>query len=94
MWAGVTAKSLVCYKPIGPAALTLMDRQTCVYLHMDRPTVSAYDSGSRNRLNSVFETEFSLPFLPIFRNDAMALVGSQGTILSTMASISSENVAA
>ena len=47
-----------------------------------------------NRLNSVFETEFSLPFLPIFRNDAMALVGSQGTILSTMASISSENVAA
>jgi hypothetical protein len=47
-----------------------------------------------HRLNSVFETEFSLPFLPIFRNDAMALVGSQGTILSTMASISSENVAA
>ena len=46
------------------------------------------------KLNSVFETEFSLPFLPIFRNDAMALVGSQGTILSTMASISSENVAA
>ncbi len=47
-----------------------------------------------NRLNSVFETGFSFPFLPIFRNDAMALVGSQGTILSTMASISSENVAA
>ena len=46
-----------------------------------------------HRLNSVFETEFSLPFLPIFRNDAMALVGSQGTILSTMASISSKNVA-
>ncbi len=47
-----------------------------------------------HRLNSVFETEFSLSFLPIFRNDAMALVGSQGNILSTMASISSENVAA
>jgi len=47
-----------------------------------------------HRLDSVFKTEFSLLFLPIFRNDAMALVGSQGTILSTMASISSENVAA
>jgi len=40
------------------------------------------------RLNSVFETEFSLPLSPIFRNDAAALVGSQCTILSTMASIS------
>jgi hypothetical protein len=47
-----------------------------------------------NRRNSVFETELRLTFSPIFRNDAMALVGSQGTILSTMASISSENVAA
>jgi hypothetical protein len=40
-----------------------------------------------NRRNSVFETELRLTFSPIFRNDAMALVGSQGTILSTMASI-------
>ena len=46
-----------------------------------------------NRRNSVFETELRLTFSPIFRNDAMALVGSQGTILSTMASISSQNVA-
>ena len=47
-----------------------------------------------NRRNSVFETELRLTFSPIFRNDAMALVGSQGTILSTMASISILNVAA
>ncbi len=47
-----------------------------------------------NRRNSVFEMELRLTFSPIFRNDAMALVGSQGTILSTMASISIENVAA
>jgi hypothetical protein len=47
-----------------------------------------------NRRNSVFETELRLTFSPIFRNDAMGLVGSQGTILSTMASISIENVAA
>ena len=31
-----------------------------------------------HRRNSVFETEFRLTFSPIFRNDAMALVGSQG----------------
>ena len=47
-----------------------------------------------NRRNSVFEMELRLTFSPIFRNDAMALVGSQGTILSTMASISIKNVAA
>ncbi len=47
-----------------------------------------------NRRNSVFETELRLTFSPIFGNDAMALVGSQVTILSTMASISSQNVAA
>jgi hypothetical protein len=60
----------------------------------DRQSVRTIEVHEWNRLNSVFETEFSLPFLPIFRNDAMALVGSQGTILSTMASISSINVAA
>jgi len=64
---------------------------TCLYVKCKIGHLSVLDW---NRLNSVFETEFSLPFLPIFRNDAMALVGSQGTILSTMASISSENVAA
>jgi hypothetical protein len=46
-----------------------------------------------HRRNSVFETELRLTFSPIFRNDAMALVRSQGTILSTMASISCQNVA-
>jgi hypothetical protein len=55
------------------------------------PAISVRDW---NRMNSVFETELRLTFSPIFRKDAMALVGSQGTILSTMASISSENVAA
>ena len=41
-----------------------------------------------------FETELRLTFSPIFRNDAMVLVESQGTILLTMASISCQNVAA
>jgi hypothetical protein len=77
-----------CDKFILGAVLTFISSFVFIEVHSSRQkvdsSIGAYAA----------PTEFSLPFLPIYRNDAMALVGSQGTILSTMASISSENVAA
>ena len=62
--------------------------------HLSQKKLITFPVREGNRQNSVFEMELRLTFSPIFRNDAMALVRSQGTILSTMASISSKIVAA
>ena len=46
--------------------------------HLSQKKLITFPVREGNRRNSVFETELRLTFSPIFRNDAMALVGSQG----------------